>query len=124
MGEEDWRTFGYIGVALGVLFLFGGFVTYYYPQDYYLLGYKISTVYPYRDYSVGLFVAGIVLTVVGAGAWWRADIEKQKNVEYAKPPVPYSVMSTQSVPRKFCRFCGAENKTDAVFCEKCGKPIA
>jgi len=23
----------------------------------------------------------------------------------------------------FCRYCGAENKDDAVFCEKCGKKI-
>jgi ribosomal protein L40E len=24
----------------------------------------------------------------------------------------------------FCRYCGAENKDDAVFCEKCGNIIA
>ncbi len=24
---------------------------------------------------------------------------------------------------KFCRHCGAENKDDAVFCEKCGKKL-
>ncbi len=23
----------------------------------------------------------------------------------------------------FCRYCGMENKSDAVFCEKCGKKI-
>jgi ribosomal protein L40E len=23
----------------------------------------------------------------------------------------------------YCRYCGAENKTDAVFCEKCGKQL-
>jgi hypothetical protein len=28
-----------------------------------------------------------------------------------------------SETRKFCRYCGAENKTDADFCEKCGKNI-
>ena len=26
--------------------------------------------------------------------------------------------------KRFCRYCGAENKTDAVFCEKCGKKIS
>ena len=25
--------------------------------------------------------------------------------------------------RKFCRYCGVESKTDAVFCEICGKQI-
>jgi signal peptidase I len=29
-----------------------------------------------------------------------------------------------SQDRKFCRFCGAENKSEAVFCEKCGKRIS
>jgi uncharacterized membrane protein len=34
------------------------------------------------------------------------------------PPVPVSV------EKKYCRYCGTENSTDAVFCEKCGKKIA
>ncbi|MCW4052228.1 MAG: zinc ribbon domain-containing protein [Candidatus Bathyarchaeota archaeon] len=25
--------------------------------------------------------------------------------------------------KRYCRFCGAENKNDAYFCEKCGKMI-
>lgn len=35
------------------------------------------------------------------------------------PPPPEPVATTEG--KKFCRYCGAENKTDAVFCEKCGK---
>jgi len=34
-----------------------------------------------------------------------------------------SAAPTVSVEKKFCRYCGAENKSDAVFCEKCGKKI-
>jgi len=30
----------------------------------------------------------------------------------------------EDVYKFFCRYCGAENKGDAVFCEKCGKKIA
>lgn len=37
-----------------------------------------------------------------------------------EPPVPVSV----SVEKMYCRYCGTENKTDAVFCVKCGKKIA
>jgi len=124
MSEADWRTVGYIGVTIGVLLLIGGFIAYYFPQDYYILGYKIATIYPYRDYSVGLFVAGVALAVAGGGSWWRADIEKQKNAQATRPAVPYPPQFAQSVPRKFCRFCGTENKSDAVFCEKCGRQIA
>jgi len=25
---------------------------------------------------------------------------------------------------KYCRYCGSENKVDAIFCEKCGKNIS
>jgi len=38
------------------------------------------------------------------------------------PPSPVSVAT--SGEKRFCRYCGAENKQDAVFCEKCGKKIA
>jgi hypothetical protein len=31
---------------------------------------------------------------------------------------------TTLAEKKYCRFCGTENKKDAVFCEKCGKKIS
>jgi len=34
-----------------------------------------------------------------------------------------SVAPAVSVEKKFCRYCGAENKSDAVFCGRCGKKI-
>lgn len=37
-----------------------------------------------------------------------------------EPTVPVSV----PVEKMYCRYCGTENKTDAVFCAKCGKKIA
>lgn len=36
------------------------------------------------------------------------------------PPPEPAVMSEE---KKFCRYCGEENKTDAIFCERCGKKI-
>lgn len=36
--------------------------------------------------------------------------------ETARPP--------EAKGKRFCRHCGAENKTDATFCEKCGKKIS
>jgi hypothetical protein len=122
MNEADWRTVGYIGVALGVSFLIGGFIAYYFPQYYNIFGYEFA-VYPYRGYSGGLFVTGFALAVIGGGSWWRADTEKQKNAYGTKPTIPSPPEFTQSVPRKYCPFCGAENKSDNVFCGKCGKRI-
>lgn len=37
-----------------------------------------------------------------------------------EPAVPVPV----SAEKMYCRYCGTENKTDAVFCVKCGKKIA
>jgi hypothetical protein len=31
--------------------------------------------------------------------------------------------ATPFVGKRYCRYCGAENKNDAYFCEKCGKMI-
>jgi hypothetical protein len=45
------------------------------------------------------------------------------------PPQPQPLASPQVAPStqvaetKFCRYCGYGNKTDAAFCEKCGKKI-
>jgi len=50
-----------------------------------------------------------------------------------KPPVGFVVLyddgtalklKEESENKFFCRYCGAENQGDAVFCEKCGKKIA
>jgi hypothetical protein len=38
-------------------------------------------------------------------------------------PVPPSTVPFAISEANFCRYCGAENKTDADFCEKCGKKI-
>lgn len=37
---------------------------------------------------------------------------------------PQVAPSTQTAETKFCRYCGEGNKTDAVFCERCGRRIA
>jgi len=38
------------------------------------------------------------------------------------PPSPVPVATSEE--KKFCRYCGGENKMDAVFCEKCGRKVA
>jgi len=39
------------------------------------------------------------------------------------PSSPQAVPSTQNAEVRFCRYCGEAAKPDAVFCEKCGRPI-
>jgi hypothetical protein len=130
MSEEDLdvtayivRSVGHLGVALRVLVLIGACVGYFYPEEQYFLGYGF-TVYPFRQYFFGLVTAGAVLVFVGGILGrFRLDIEKQKTKHVPSPAVTYASPSMQSIPRKYCRYSEAENKTDAVFCEKCGKHI-
>jgi ribosomal protein L40E len=54
---------------------------------------------------------GTLFSIIGIYAIYRS----QKTV----------VSQTQiAMEKKFCRYCGTENKKDAVFCEKCGKKIS
>lgn len=45
------------------------------------------------------------------------SIKTPTQLPAAKPAVPVSE------EKKFCQYCGAENKVDADFCQKCGKKI-
>lgn len=38
------------------------------------------------------------------------------------PPQPPPLV-TAPIEKKYCRYCGAENRHDAVFCEKCAKKL-
>lgn len=38
-----------------------------------------------------------------------------------KSPSPPSSNPSAPSEKRYCRYCGAEGKTDAVYCEKCGK---
>jgi len=29
----------------------------------------------------------------------------------------------ENIPKFYCRYCGVENKTDAIFCESCGRKM-
>jgi hypothetical protein len=42
----------------------------------------------------------------------RTLANDQKPKEVTAPPEPL-----------FCRYCGSKNAKDAIFCQKCGKPI-
>lgn len=39
------------------------------------------------------------------------------------PPSPQGMPSTQTAEARICPHCGAQNKPDAVFCQKCGRPV-
>jgi hypothetical protein len=115
MKKSDFELIGYIGIGLGILFLIGALLEY---ESHSPLYWEIfpeqlnSTVYP-------LGVACTIFLVVGLGFLWRAE-QEGKQVRIPTTPMPAPQPFTGM---KYCRFCGSENKTDASYCEECGKAL-
>lgn len=62
----------------------------------------------------------VAVNVLWVLVYWKylakPDLKTYLGVTQPKPPVPDET-------EFYCRHCGAENKIDAEFCEKCGKNI-
>ena len=88
-------------------------------QEYYnyLTGAE-SYDFPYLPYGVAVAILGVIVVVIGIVIKDEPDEQ-----EYEQEAETVS-SSTTPMLKRYCRFCGAENKRDAVFCEKCGKQIA
>jgi uncharacterized membrane protein len=110
--------------ALGVILVIVGVVLYVYPDNTTLFGYTIYTTYPYRDTGTLLLVLGIILTVVGTivavipGS--SSSPPPQLIGEYYQQRI---AQTSRSPDMQFCRNCGAQVRTDSVFCEECGKKL-
>jgi len=63
-----------------------------------------------------LFVAWILITA----GFFAIKTQTTQLPAPAPPPTPAAPVA---VKKKFCRYCGTENKIDAVFCQKCGKKL-
>jgi ribosomal protein L40E len=60
---------------------------------------------------------GAISIIIGLffSIWGIVEINRSQRTTIVQPSV--------SIEKKYCRYCGTENKKDAVFCEKCGKKI-
>ena len=71
-----------------------------------------------EDYiTVGIAIFAFVFVIAVLVMINRMDKTKEKTVVTNKEKPP------DTTPKFYCRYCGVENKNDAVFCEKCGKNI-
>lgn len=70
--------------------------------------------HPYRISSQLLIIVGIIVLPVSLVV---AILSMRKPRRADLPP---SIMITA---KKYCRYCGSENKSDASYCEKCGKSL-
>ncbi len=67
-------------------------------------------------YGAIFIFLGIFVAIIGIFA---INHSQKKIVSQSLPS-----QTPVSIEKKFCRFCGTENKKEAVFCEKCGKQIS
>jgi hypothetical protein len=68
------------------------------------------------------FAAVLISVMVVLGFFFSRSKQSPKPLNSTvtpPPPIPMAIFGD----KKFCRYCGTENKTDTVFCEKCGKKI-
>jgi len=49
--------------------------------------------------------------------------ETQSKRESVHSQLKMAKSMKKSSKKSFCRYCGAKNKADAIFCESCGKRI-
>lgn len=89
---------------------------------------------PELEFEVFSIIPFIVMNLIALVWVWgyltRPDTRQYLNqtvtpltVQEPVPSPPIELYHEEPEEMKFCRYCGAETKTDAVFCEKCGKKI-
>jgi uncharacterized membrane protein HdeD (DUF308 family) len=80
----DWRVFVFLCIVLGVTFVFGGFVFWFYSEtphsDYGIW----SRTYPYRSIAIIPFALGIFFLLVGALTLVRGEEEEELEIEESK----------------------------------------
>jgi ribosomal protein L40E len=103
--------FGVVLILVGIIIPFLYFT---YSRNIFT-GQVLSYDFPLLPYGVAVGLLGVIVVVIG----FVIRDEPPKSVA----PVPYVPPAPSLVPKKYCRFCGSENKNDAVFCEKCGRQI-
>ncbi len=80
-----------------------------------------------QDYTLIGVITGIAVVALVVIALFSVYGRKQKLKRMNNSMVTVSTLNSQIVNQsestKFCRYCGMNNKKDAVFCEKCGQNI-
>ncbi len=84
-----------------------------------------DTITSFQDYTLIGVITGIGIVALVGYALYSVHNRKQKlnNPTVTASSASNQVVNQNEINVKFCRYCGMDNKKDAVFCEKCGKNI-
>jgi len=103
--HETPRHSGFMCLGMGIWMLIETLMVYVQLQDR-VTSSSASSVIVSIGPGFYLLAVGVLITLVGGIVLLATKLEASPSGMHA-----------------FCRYCGAENKSDAVFCEKCGKKL-
>ncbi|MDH5461091.1 MAG: DUF996 domain-containing protein [Candidatus Bathyarchaeota archaeon] len=121
---------GGIIVAIIVWFVFSLLQAIYYRRAFTILSEKSEE--KMFDSAGLLLLIGAILTIILIGAlvslvaWILVAVGffSIKTLPTPLPPLAVPQAPTAPTEKIYCQYCGTENKSDAVFCKKCGKKMA
>ena len=121
---------GSIIAAIVVWFVFSLLQAIYYRRAFAILSEK-SEEKMFDTAGLLLFI-GAILTIILIGAlvslvaWILVAVGffAIKTLPAPLPPLAPAQAPAAPTERIYCQYCGTQNKSDAVFCKKCGKKIA
>jgi len=121
---------GSIIAAIVVWFVFSLLQAIYYRKAFAILSEKSEE--KMFDTAGLLLLIGAILTIILIGAlvslvaWILVAVGffAIKTLPTPLPPLAPPQAPTAPTERTYCQYCGTQNKSDAVFCKKCGKKIA
>lgn len=84
-------------------------------------------------FNIGTWIFPLIMSMVWVIIFWQylakphvkafLGITQQQSIVQEKPPTSKEEKLLEDEAKFYCRYCGKENKSDAVFCEKCGKQL-
>jgi ribosomal protein L40E len=83
--------------------------------------------------NVGTYVFPLIMSMVWVVIYWQylgkphvkafLGITQSQSIIQDKTAISKNEEIPANEAKFYCRYCGAENKSDAAFCEKCGKQL-